>query len=94
MPGDDPPAEVGRSVELFLTTADEFAPGLVTGFYLVGSVSLGDFHPSGTGHGRLSTASDIDFVAVTDRCLEPESREMTALAQAHAHSGPLPAAAV
>jgi predicted nucleotidyltransferase len=58
-------------VELFLTAADELVPGLVTGFYLVGSVALGDFHPRGAGRGRLSTASDIDFVAVTvsRRCL-------------------------
>jgi hypothetical protein len=80
------PAEAGRSVELFLTAADELAPGLIAGFYLVGSVALGDFHPSGAGRGRLSTASDIDFVAVTDRRLEPESREMAALAQAHART--------
>lgn len=86
MPGDDLPAEAGRSVELFLTAADELAPGLITGFYLVGSVALGDFHPSGAGRGRLSTASDIDFVAVTGTRPEPGSREMTALAQAHART--------
>jgi hypothetical protein len=84
MPGDDLPVEVGRSVELFLTAVDELAPGLVTGFYLVGSVALGDFHPRGTGRGRLSTASDIDFVAVTDH--RPESQEMAALADAHART--------
>jgi len=86
MPSDSLPAEAGRSVELFLTAADELAPGLIAGFYLVGSVALGDFHPSGAGRGRLSTASDIDFVAVTDRRLEPESREMAALARAHART--------
>jgi hypothetical protein len=86
MPSDDLPVEVGRSVELFLTAVDELAPGLVTGFYLVGSVALGDFHPRGAGRGRLSTASDIDFVAVTDRRLERESREMAALAEAHART--------
>jgi hypothetical protein len=86
MPSDDLPVEVGRSVELFLTAGDELAPGLVTGFYLVGSVALGDFHPSGAGLGRLSTASDIDFVAVTGCRLEPESSEMAALARAHART--------
>ncbi|AHH97396.1 hypothetical protein [Kutzneria albida] len=86
MPSNDLPGEVGRSVDLFLTAMDRVAPGLVTGFYLVGSVALGDFHPRGAGRGRLSTASDIDFVAVTDHRLEPESPEMAALAKAHAHT--------
>src|SRR5258708_8576380 len=84
MPSQDLPAEVGRSVELFLASVDNLAPGLVSGFYLVGSVALGDFHPRGAGRGRLSTASDIDFVAVTDRCPEPGSQEMAGLAAAHA----------
>lgn len=86
MPSDDLPVEVGRSAELFLTAVDESAPGLVTGFYLVGSVALGDFHPRGAGRGRLSTASDIDFVAVTDHRVAPGSREMTSLAEAHART--------
>ncbi|MFC3889998.1 hypothetical protein ACFOWZ_00815 [Lentzea rhizosphaerae] len=85
MPNGDLPIPVGRTVELFLTTADDLAPGLVTGFYLVGSVAFGDFQPHG-GKGRLSTASDVDFVAVTDRRVEPESREMAALAEAHART--------
>jgi len=80
----DLPVEAERSADLFLTTVDEAAPGLVTGFYLVGSVALGDFHPTGAGRGRLSTASDVDFVAVTDRRVASGSREMTALAEAHA----------
>ncbi|SHF68664.1 hypothetical protein [Streptoalloteichus hindustanus] len=86
MPKDDLPVEVGRSAELFLAAADELAPGLVTGFSLVGSVALGDFRPRGAGRGPLSTASDIDFVAVTDHRLEPESPEMRAVAQAHART--------
>ncbi|GAA2323991.1 hypothetical protein [Streptomyces cuspidosporus] len=49
MPTDDLPAEVRRTVDTFLTAVDESAPGLVTGFYLVGSVALGDFHPGGRG---------------------------------------------
>lgn len=84
MTSDDLPAEVSQSVEMFLTAADERAPGLITGFYLVGSVALGDFHPCGAGRGRLSTASDIDFVAVTDGRLAQGSAEMSALAEAHA----------
>ncbi|MGW6728321.1 hypothetical protein ACWF9G_20680 [Nocardia sp. NPDC055029] len=49
MSSDELPAEVGRSVRVFLTAVDELAPGLVTGFYLVGSVALGDFRPRGAG---------------------------------------------
>jgi hypothetical protein len=86
VPGVDLPVEAGRSAELFLTAVDGLAPGLVTGFYLVGSVALGDFHPRGAGRGRLSTASDIDFVAVTGRRLEAGSREMAGLAEAHART--------
>ncbi|WP_435591425.1 nucleotidyltransferase domain-containing protein [Nocardia sp. bgisy118] len=86
MSSDKLPAEVGRSVELFLTAVDGLAPGLVTGFYLVGSVALGDFRPRGAGGGRLHTASDIDFVVVTDHRLERESPEMVALAEAHART--------
>ena len=82
----DLPAEVGQSVELFLAAVDNLAPGLVSGFYLVGSVALGDFHPGGAGRGRLSTASDIDFIAVTDLRPGHESREMRALAEAHART--------
>ncbi|MFD1047659.1 hypothetical protein ACFQ1S_20025, partial [Kibdelosporangium lantanae] len=71
-------------MELFLTTVDELAPGWVTGFHLVGSLAFGDFHADGAGHGRLSTASDIDFVAVVER--RAGSTEMDALAEAHART--------
>lgn len=81
MPGGGLPSEVGRSVALFLTAVDESAPGWVTGFYLVGSVALNDFHAQGVGRGRLSTASDIDFVAVTDH--RPGIEGAKALADAH-----------
>lgn len=77
----DLPVEVDRSVGLFLAAADELAPGVVTGCYLVGSVALGDFHARGVGRGRLSTASDIDFVVVTDRRVA--ARELAALGAAH-----------
>ncbi|HEX6351360.1 hypothetical protein [Actinophytocola sp.] len=86
MPSDDLPVEVRQSVAAFLAAVDEVAPGLVTGFYLVGSVALDDFHPRGAGRGRLSTASDIDFVAVTDRRLEQDSGELAAVAEAHART--------
>lgn len=49
MPLEDLAVEVCRTVEAFLTSVDELAPGLVTGFYLVGSVAPGDFHPDGAG---------------------------------------------
>jgi Domain of unknown function (DUF4111) len=83
---DDLPSEVRRTVDLFLATADELAPELLTGFYLVGSVALDDFHPGGNRRSRLSTASDIDFIAVTDRRHTGESGEVAALAEAHART--------
>ena len=43
------PVEADRSTELFLTAVDELAPGVVTGFYLTGSVALGDFHAAQAG---------------------------------------------
>src|ERR1041384_5003176 len=78
------PAEVSRTVESFLTTVESAAPGLITGLYLVGSVALNDFHARGAGRGRLSTASDIDFVAVTERRATPV--EVTAMTEAHART--------
>ena len=48
-------------------------PGLVEGFYLVGSVALGDFRPH---------ESDIDFVAVT--ATRPGVTALPALQQVHA----------
>ncbi|TDV48858.1 nucleotidyltransferase domain-containing protein [Actinophytocola oryzae] len=78
------PVEVDRGVGEFLTAVDELAPGLVTGFYLVGSVALGDFHAPGAG--RFGPASDIDFVAVLDRRATAGSPEPAALAAAHART--------
>lgn len=77
------PAEVERSVRLFLTIVDELSPGLITGFYLVGSLAFNDFRAHGVGPARLNTASDIDFVAVTERRVRPDTPEMAALAEAH-----------
>lgn len=48
-------------------------PGLVQGFYFVGSVALADFQPN---------TSDIDFVAVTSR--SPTSTDIRALGRVHA----------
>ena len=57
---------------LYLDTADELAPGLVEGLYVVGSFALADWH-----EGR----SDIDIVAVT---AEPATDEdASALASLH-----------
>ena len=57
-----PPDAVVRPVQRYLRLADRLLPGLITGFYVTGSVALGAYRP-----GR----SDIDFVAVlrgeTDR---------------------------
>ncbi|BCJ45424.1 hypothetical protein GCM10010168_79600 [Actinoplanes ianthinogenes] len=49
--------------ESFVRRADVLAPGLVEGFYLQGSVALGDYRAG---------VSDVDFVAVTSRPPAPE----------------------
>jgi hypothetical protein len=51
-----PPPEVRQVCEVYLSMADEAAPGLVEGLYLHGSLGFGEWYA-----GR----SDIDFVAVT-----------------------------
>ena len=51
------PTVVRDTVRAYLEAVDAAAPGLVGGFYLVGSVALGDFRPD---------SSDIDFVAVVE----------------------------
>jgi predicted nucleotidyltransferase len=50
-------------VDAYLGRVDAAAPGLVEGFYLVGSLALGDYRPG---------TSDVDFVAVTRRSSVPE----------------------
>jgi Domain of unknown function (DUF4111)/Nucleotidyltransferase domain len=62
-------------VARFLARLDRALPGVVTGFYVVGSIALGGFRP-----GR----SDIDFVAVIDRPLTV--RELTSLRRVHRRS--------
>ena len=60
-----------EAVREFLGRLDRALPGRIEGFYIVGSASLGAFRA-----GR----SDIDFVAVVDRPLEPA--ELRALQRA------------
>jgi len=42
----------------FLAEVNQTLPGLLNGFYLYGSIALGNFHP---------TKSDVDFVAILNR---------------------------
>lgn len=64
------------AVERYLTQVDQVLPGLVSGFYLVGSVALGAYRD-----GR----SDIDFIAVVDQGLEKV--ELRRLRFQHLRSG-------
>jgi hypothetical protein len=48
-------ATIDQTVDRYLALVDHLLPGVVSGFYLVGSVALGAYRPS---------RSDIDFVAV------------------------------
>lgn len=57
----EPDEGVERTCAAYLQLADRYAPGLVEGLYLQGSVALGDYRPG---------VSDIDFVAVTSRTPE------------------------
>jgi hypothetical protein len=59
-------------VSRYLDLVDAEVPGLVEGFYLVGSVALDDFRPG---------ASDVDFVAVTADPPTPAAR--AALSRIH-----------
>lgn len=78
-----PPAAAGTAARRYLRLADRLLPGRIVGFYLVGSVALGEFRP---GH------SDVDFVAVVDGPFD--ERELTRLRVLHlaagvANSGPM-----
>jgi predicted nucleotidyltransferase len=64
--------EVDRVVRVYLTLVDEALPGCLEGFYVVGSVAVGDFRSS----------SDVDFVAVSAEPGSPTT--MDAFEQAHA----------
>src|SRR6266851_7948114 len=54
------PERVHRAVDEYLKAVDHALPGRIDGFYVVGSVALGDFQP-----GR----SDVDFVALVTQPL-------------------------
>lgn len=56
------PEPAARVVDRFLTRVDRALPGVIDGFYIVGSLALGGFRV-----GR----SDIDFVATTTGPLSP-----------------------
>ncbi|QUW85496.1 hypothetical protein SMIR_41215 (plasmid) [Streptomyces mirabilis] len=66
------PVLVRTVADAYLAAVDGEVPGLVEGFYLLGSVALDDFHPG---------SSDIDFVAVTSG--EPDAGQVAALARVH-----------
>lgn len=67
---------VTRTVERYLAHVDQLLPGVVAGFYVVGSVALGAYR-----HGR----SDVDFVAVVERALGPS--DLRRLRIQHVRSG-------
>jgi hypothetical protein len=66
------PALAQTVADAYLAAVDTEAPGLIEGFYLLGSAVLDDFHPD---------ASDIDFVAVT--ATAPDADQIAALARIH-----------
>jgi Nucleotidyltransferase domain. len=57
---DDLPSQVHEALTLYLERMNEQEDGLLQGFYLYGSIALGDYY---------AHCSDIDFVAVTDKRL-------------------------
>ncbi|WP_101836362.1 aminoglycoside adenylyltransferase domain-containing protein [Frankia canadensis] len=66
------PAAVRDAVDVYLRSVDAVIPGLVEGFYVIGSAALGDFRPG---------TSDIDFVAVT--AMPPADSQVAALGRVH-----------
>lgn len=56
-----------EAIDRHLAALDEAAAGLVTAYYITGSVALGDFHPE---------SSDIDFIAVVSRDLGTADLDM------------------
>jgi hypothetical protein len=70
------PAVVERSTRRYLADADRLLPGVVTGFYVVGSVALGAYR---------ERRSDIDFVAVVD--VDLDARQLRRLRAQHVLSG-------
>ncbi|MCK9875735.1 DUF4111 domain-containing protein [Frankia sp. Ag45/Mut15] len=68
------PVAVRDAVDAYLLAVDTMDPDLVEGFYVIGSVALGDFRPG---------VSDVDFVAVTTTA--PTDQQVAALSRIHAH---------
>jgi hypothetical protein len=66
------PAAVEQLVDSYLSGVDEVAPGLVEGLYMVGSLTMGDFHPG---------VSDIDLVALVPA--QPSDEVRPALGEVH-----------
>ena len=67
------PAEAASVTSQFLDLIDASAPGLVSGLYLHGSLSFGEYFPG---------QSDVDFAAVLSH--RPDEGELESLAVAHA----------
>ena len=67
-----PFADVNQDLNYFLDHTQSVLQHHFLGMYVVGSLALGDFHPS---------TSDIDFVVVTDTSLE--NRLIRALQEIH-----------
>ncbi len=67
---------VEQTVGRYLATADRLLDGVLTGFYVVGSVALGAYRPR---------RSDIDFVAVVARDLDHD--QLRRLRRAHLRIG-------
>jgi Domain of unknown function (DUF4111)/Nucleotidyltransferase domain len=67
---------VERAARRYLAQVDQLLPGVVGGFYLVGSVALGAYRPR---------RSDIDFIAVLES--GGDHRDLRRLRLQHARSG-------
>ena len=66
------PEPVQTVVETYLEMVDAYAPALLEGLYLVGSIALGDFRPH---------RSDIDFIAVMSKL--PQGAHLTLVERTH-----------
>jgi hypothetical protein len=69
-------AAVDRAARRYLAQLDELLPGVIGGFYLVGSVALDAYRPR---------RSDIDFIAVLESGVDPQ--DLRKLRVQHARSG-------
>jgi hypothetical protein len=74
------PAPLRPLLDGYLAQFDARLPGVLAGWYVLGSVALGEFHP---------TFSDVDFVALLARPLAPaEVAELSRLHQQLARAHP------